>query len=347
MIKNILLFLFGLVFLVQGSSYFVKSASRIAKKLGISEFIIGLTLVAVGTSLPELVSSIFASVKRESGLILGTIMGANIANITLIIGISAIMAPLIIKKQILKRDGYMLLFTTALLGIFLWDLKISFIEGLIFLLLFISYTFYLFAYKKKIKGAYGFKEFIPYFFKFKYILTIKSEIMKNFEDKIPPAKKNKIKKTFKEGLVKDFLIILISGCFIFFGAHYFVKEAIIFSELLKVPEVIIGVFIAIGTTLPELSVAVSASRKGYGNIAIGNAIGSCITNTLLILGVSALIHPLISLKLTLNYIFSSLFLVVIIFLIFMRSKWKIQKFEGILLILLYLAFIFFTLGKIN
>ncbi|MBU0930186.1 MAG: sodium:calcium antiporter, partial [Nanoarchaeota archaeon] len=125
MIINILLLLIGLVLLVKGSGYFVSSASSIAKKLGISEFVIGLTLVAIGTSLPELVSSIFASIKHESGFVIGTITGANIANIGLVVGIAAIIHRIKTRKQMLIRDGYIMLFSFLLLFIFIFNNIIS------------------------------------------------------------------------------------------------------------------------------------------------------------------------------------------------------------------------------
>jgi len=123
------------------------------------------------------------------------------------------------------------------------------------------------------------------------------------------------------------------------GANYLVENAVYFANFFKVPQAIIGIFIAIGTTMPEMSVAVAAARKGYGNIIIGNAIGSCVTNTLLILGVAALIFPLTVSKLTMWYTMPFLILMVSLFLLFLKSNWEIRKVEGIVFLTLYLIFL--------
>ncbi|MBU0963179.1 MAG: calcium/sodium antiporter [Nanoarchaeota archaeon] len=344
MIINILLLLIGLVLLVKGSGYFVSSASSIAKKLGISEFVIGLTLVAIGTSLPELVSSIFASIKHESGFVIGTITGANIANIGLVVGIAAIIHRIKTRKQMLIRDGYIMLFSFLLLFIFIFNNIISRIEGIIMLIIFFAYIIFLFETKKDLKGKYGFKEFIKSFFKFKYILTIKSRLLTNFtknKNKISSTEKRRINELFRAGIIKDILLIILSGAFVIFGAKYLVDQAIFFANLFNIPKMLIGILLAIGTTMPEMSVAIAASRKRLGNIVIGNAIGSCITNTLLILGISSIIFPLSVLKLSLVYIVPFMLLMGILLLLFIKRHWGITKLEGIIFILLYLLFLIF------
>jgi cation:H+ antiporter len=345
MLLEVILFVAGVIFLVNGSGYFVESASTIAKKLGVSDFIIGLTLVAVGTSLPELSSSILASVKHEGSLIAGTIIGANIANLTLLVGIGALIKRLRVKNQILRREGYMLLFSAVLVLIFTFNGVLSRIEGFVFLLIFISYMAFIFRGEDELKGEFGFKEFIPYFFKFQYLVTIKSRLIRKEDDKLDPRQKAKIKKSFRESLVKDFLVLFVSGFFILVGAKFFVNEALFFADFFHSPKFLIGFLIAIGTTLPELSVAVNASRKGKGNIVIGNAIGSCITNTFLVLGVSSLIYPLKFLSSNFIYVISFV-LVTVLFLAFSKTKNDISRTEGFFLILLYIVFVLFTLYEI-
>ncbi|MBD3249641.1 calcium/sodium antiporter [Candidatus Woesearchaeota archaeon] len=344
MLVNIVLLLLGLILLVKGSNLFVKAASTIAKKFGVSEFIIGLTLIAIGTSLPELISAIFASVKRESGLIMGNIIGANITNISLIIGIAAVIAVLKTKKHMLERDGYFLLFSVIILFIAIIDGKISGLEGVFFVTLYIAYTFFLFEKKPELKRDLNFRDFITYFYKFQYITTIRSKLLSNFKkDHITSKEKRQALMLFEAGVFKDIIIIIFSGVLVIIGAEYLVNNAVFFANILDVPETIMGIFIAIGTTMPELSVAIAASRKNLGNIIIGNAIGSCLTNIFLILGISALIFPITVTKLTLWYIVPFLAFLSILLIITTKSDWEIRKREGILFIVLYALFLLFIL----
>lgn len=325
---NFVLITLGLIALVKGASLFVKSASSIAKKLGVSEFIIGLTLIALGTSLPELVSSIIASIKHESGLVIGNILGANIANLGLIIGIASIIYFIKTDQQFLKRDVYMMIFSFLLLIIFLLDFTISRIEGGVFILLYLAYTIFLFETKSKRKGKYGFKEFTQYFLRFGYL---------SFRKKKKP--KGITKRNNKKVILKNILILMMSGFFIILGANYFVKEAIFFAEFFAIPKVLIGIIMAFGTTLPELSVAITASRKKLNTLTLGNSIGSCLTNTLLILGTAALIFPLTAPQhITTILMVASIFFGLLIGL-FTYTNWKIRKLEGVILLALYILFL--------
>jgi cation:H+ antiporter len=346
---EILLFTFGLILLVKGSNFFVKSAASIAKKLGISEFVIGLTLVALGTSIPELASAITASIKQESGLIIGNVVGANIANIALITGLAATTLVIKIKKEMLIRDGYMMIFSAAIFYIIIFNGTISKIESILLLFLYIIYVLFLYEASSNLKGKYNFKKFIDYFFNFKYLVTLKSGLVSGIKvnhKSIKITDTKAIMQLFREGLIKDLLIMAIASFAIFFGVRYFVDGALFFANLLNVPETIIGVsIVSIGTTLPELSVTLSAARKGYGNIALGNIIGSTITNILLILGIAAFIHPLAIINFTIYYAAPFMIFMSILLLLFLRSGWKINRLEGIILLLLYIIFIsslFFT-----
>ncbi len=342
-LETILIFAVGLILLVKGSDFFVKSAASIAKKLGISEFIIGLTLVALGTSIPELASAIVASLKKESGLIIGNIVGANIANIGLITGLAAAIVIIKTKKEMLERDGYIMIFAVIMFYLAILNGVISKIEAAFFLLLYFVYILFLYATESKFRGAYNFKGFIDYFFKFKYIITLKDGLISGVKVNNKSVRLTEIKSLmhlFKEGVVKDLLIIAISGAAIVFGANYFVNGAMFFANLLNIHSTIIGVSIAaLGTTLPELSVALTAARKGYGNIALGTIIGSNITNILLILGIAAIIHPLSIINFTLFYAAPFMVFMSILLLIFIKRKWRIEHFEGIFLLMLYLSFL--------
>ena len=350
---NILLFVVGLILLIKGADFFIKAAASIAKKLGVSEFVIGLTLVALATSLPELAASIASALKNESGIIIGNVVGSNIANIGLIVGLGAALRVIKTNKEMLKRDGYIMLFAALLFLVFIIDGSIGRFEAGFFLLLYVSYMMFLFSLEKEVKEKYHFKEFLIYFFKFRYITTIRSRILarkKKNKHKVSPQEKKKIKKLFTAGLVNDFIMLIVGGGVIVLGANYVISEAIFFANLLGISSTLIGIsLIALGTSLPELSVSLRALGKGYGNIAIGNIIGSNIANIFLILGVSGLMLPLEITKSVL--FFSAPFMIFIsaLLLLFMRKDWKVSRYEGLALILLYILFmivLFFGIPKI-
>ncbi len=341
-VVSVLFFIMGLALLVLGSEFFVKSAVSISKKLNISQFIIGLTLVALGTSIPELASAIMASIKQQSGLVIGNIVGANIANIGLITGIAAVIVMIKTNEEMLKRDGYIMLFVTLILYIFILNGLLSRIEAIILLLLYFAYILFLFE-ANNTKGKYHFKEFLNYFFRFRYLITIRSRLISGVKvgnKNVKITQVQGIKELFREGLVKDFLIVIVSCLAIVLGARYFVDGAIFFAELLNMPETIVGISImSLGTTLPELGVTVSAARKGFGNIALGNIIGSNITNILLILGVSAFIHPLTIINFTLVYAAPFMIFMSILLLFFIRDSRGLRNIEGTIFLVLYTFFL--------
>jgi cation:H+ antiporter len=333
MVINIIILLIGLFFLVKGSGLFVHSAARIAKKLKVSDFIIGVTLIALGTSLPELISSIIASMKKESLLVIGTIVGANIANLSYIVGLASLISPIKIEKSSFKREGYFLTFIIILLGIFLIDQKITRAEGGVFLLVFLAYNVFIFDSVKKLNKNYEFKDFTSYFFKFKFVSTLKHGIFIRFNHQRKKVSRNKLY------LAKDLIFLALGSLLIYFGAKYVVNEAIFLADFLMASTFVIGVLISIGTTLPEMSVAISASRKNLGNITLGNSLGSSITNILLVLGISALIYPLTFTQTTIYYSLAILFCLNIVLLFFIKTDWKIKRVEGIILIISYFIFL--------
>ena len=315
----------------------MKAAASIAKRAGVSEFVIGLTLVAIGTSLPEYISAIFASLKGESGLIMGNIIGADIANIALIIGIAALISVIKTDEQMLGRDGYFLFAVSILLFIVVFNGRISRLEGGLFILLFVAYTIYLFETKPQFSGKIGFRDFAEYFLKLGYVSSIKRKMS------AWNASSGNIKKVnadnYEGSISKDLLVMVFSGFLIVFGARFLVDNAVYFATSFKVPASLVGVLIAVGTTMPELSVSIAAAKKGLGNIIIGNAIGSCLTNTLLVLGTASLINPIQVSALTIRFMLPFLVGLVILLLIQIKSDWELRKKEGILFILLYASFL--------
>nr|WP_209681739.1 calcium/sodium antiporter [Methanohalophilus levihalophilus] len=342
---NILVLVTGLILLVKGSDYFVKSASSIAKSLGVSEFVIGLTLVAVGTSIPELASCVAASLAQSSGIVIGNIVGSNIANIALIVGCAAILSVVKTDTEMLKRDGYIMMFAAILFLVLAFDLQLSKIEAVILILFYVAYVLFLFEDKSKYEGKFYFKEYIDYFFRFKYVKSINQRVKNGINNRSSGKKQSN--EIAANGISRDVLILVFSGIAVIIGARYFIEEAIFFAELFQVPDTFIGItLVAVGTSLPELMVTISAARKGYGNIAIGNVIGSNITNIFLILGISALIFPLEITRISLSLTIPFMIFITAVLLWFINTHWEIRKIEGIALIFLYVIFLIllFTLN---
>ncbi|MBW2984281.1 calcium/sodium antiporter [Candidatus Woesearchaeota archaeon] len=338
MITHILLFLLGLFLLVKGSDFFVKSAASIAKRFGISEFVIGLTLVAFGTQIPDLASAVIASLGRDSGIVIGNVVGANIMKVGIVLGIASVIALIKTNEDMLKRDGYIMLFAAFLFYAFILDRTITRIEAGILLLFYFAYIMFLFTEQRQFKGMYGFKHFMHYFFRLGYISPIRAGLVSTLN-----RRKNKVAKQKQAGSsLKDFLILIISCFVVFFGAKYFVSSAVFFAEYFKVPETLIGLtLVSLGTTVPELSVSILAAKRGYGNIAVGNIIGSNITSVFLLLGVSGLINPLSIIRSTVFYSAPFMILMSILLLVFIKSDWELRRFEGVSFIGLYILFIVF------
>lgn len=364
---NVILLLAGLALLVKGSDLFVMSSSSIAKKLGVSEFVIGLTLVSIGTSVPELASSLAASFQGASGIVIGNVLGSNIANVGLIVGTAALLSRVKTEELMLKRDGYIMFFASVLFYIFALDFRISRLEASIFLLFYIAYIFFLLDKVQKHEEEIYFKDFLNYFFKFEYLFDLKAKIETGIKGRIETngirekeEEKEKEKegekeeekdseleieseievKTYGEGtLSADFVKLFASGGAIIIGASYFIDQSIFFARLLEVPETLIGIsLVAVGTSLPELMVTVSAARSGFANIALGNAIGSNITNIFLILGCAGLAYPLQMTELSVYFIAPFMLFISLLLLLFIWTGWQIKRFEGLFLLLIYAGF---------
>ncbi|MFO7966876.1 MAG: calcium/sodium antiporter [Archaeoglobaceae archaeon] len=334
---NILILILGFIALVKGSDLFVRAASSIAKKIGVSEFVIGLTLVAVGTSIPEFVSSVMASVKQQSDIVMGNVMGSNIANIGLIIGAAAAISVIKTREEMLRRDGYIMLLAAVLVYVFLINGVLSSYEALLFLLLYFAYIAFLFREVHGYEGEYGFKQFITYFFKLGYI----RETIKTFSNRAgnSSSKSNEVE---TERLSRDLLVLAASGVAIVAGANYLIDRAVFFAEAANISKTLIGLtLVAVGTSLPELSVSFTAARKGFGDIAVANIIGSNIANIFLILGVSGLIFPIYVQETTLNYIAPFVIFMSILLMVFIRSHWELRRVEGVAFLILYMGFMAF------
>ena len=304
---DFLILIVSLAVLVFGAELLVKGASKIAKHLGISDFVIGLTLVAIGTSLPELATSIAASFSKDSGLIMGNIVGSNIANIGLILGLAALLYTIETKNKAFKRDSLFLFWISILFIIFAMNKVLSFTEGLVFLLIFFFYLLHLFKSKEE--------RIVPY-----------QKIVRN---KI-------LGKEFRKNLTT-----ILAGIFgLYLGAKFLIPATENLAFAFNIGTEVIGLtLIALGTSLPELFVTISAARRHLEGIFLGNLIGSNITNILLVLGVSSLINP-ISISNPILFLFIPVMMVLtLLLLIFIRSNFVYRILQGFSLLFFYLIFI--------
>jgi cation:H+ antiporter len=325
MLVNILFFILGLVLLVKGSDFFLRSASSLATKLGISEFIIGMTIVSFGTSIPEFMNSIVASFNGYNEIIIGNITGSNIINLSVILGIAAIFGKLSINREILGRDDYLVVIVSFLFFLVSVTGVIPRYVGLIFIFLYVVYILFLIRSKKRYR-RYNLEGFINYMVKFEYLNTLKD--FRNVRHKSGK----------KEGVVRDILIVFFSFGAIILGSTLVVQNAVGLAKTLGVSQSIIAItLIAFGTTLPEMTVSLLAVTKGYSDIAVGNLLGSNIANILLIIGTSSLIKPIVVPSIAKFLTIPAVNIIAIMSLFFMKSGKRISKIEGAFLILSYVA----------
>ncbi|SCD19823.1 K+-dependent Na+/Ca+ exchanger related-protein [Proteiniphilum saccharofermentans] len=299
--------LVSLVILYFGAEGLVSGASSLAKRIGISPLVIGLTIVSIGTSAPELVVSVKAAMNGQSALSIGNVLGSNFFNIGIILGLSALIYPLAVKRQLLKLDVPVMVMVSVLFFLLFLDSRISGIEALVFILLFVSYTGYLLiSSKKKTHEAKDRGE----------------------EDEIRLSKH----------WMLDVLFIGVGLAGLVYGSDLLVENAVIIAGRLGMSEAMIGLtIVAAGTSMPELATSVVAAIKKRADIAIGNVVGSNIFNILLILGVAGLIQPISAPDI--NYV-DSLFVIGISLLlwIFMKQGTRITRWQGAAFILFYLVY---------
>lgn len=260
---DLFILIVGFALLIKGAEYFVDGASNFATSLKIPQLIIGLTIVAMGTSLPEAAVSITAALEHNADIAIGNVVGSNILNILIILGITALIKNMTIQKSTFKVEIPYMIFITAVLILMGLDGLIFWYEGLILLALFAAYLVYLFRTSKKQNE------------------DSETSDETSEEVEIYPLK-------------KSILFIILGISIVVLGSNLAVKGATAIATHIGISERIIGLtIVAFGTSLPELVTSVVAARKNNSDIAIGNIIGSNIFNILFILGTSALITPLV------------------------------------------------------
>ena len=269
MVIQILLLVLGFALLVKGADWFVDGAAGIATKFGIPQLVIGLTIVAMGTSAPEAAVSITAAFAGNAEITIGNIVGSNVLNILIILGITALVYPVAVQKSSLVFDIPVVLFATAILFGLGYDGNISRLDGIIMLVVFVAYLFFLFwdaKRPKKLESA-----------------EVQQEEAENEETK------NEGKNL---SLPKALIFTVIGLVLIVAGSNFVVKSATFIATALGLSQRFIGLtIVALGTSLPELFTSVTAAMKKNSDIAVGNIVGSNIFNILFIVGLSGLIIP--------------------------------------------------------
>jgi cation:H+ antiporter len=293
------IFILSLAILIKSADYFIESSSSLGLSLGLPKLLIGLTIVAIGTSLPEFLTSLFAVIKSSSEIVISDVIGSNITNIFLVLGVAALFSKnLKVEKKTIMIDLPMLVLSAIALFIAIKDESFSAFEGIIFLIIVLIYLTY----------------------------SIKN-------------KDNLISDKRKDFKWKYLIIILISSITLYYSSRYTIDAVIHLSKILKIgTDIIAMTAIALGTSLPELMVSISAVRKKESDIAIGNVIGSNIFNTFIVMGVPALITPLRIPHIIMNFVIYYYFLAVGMFVVMSLNR-RISRKEGIILFIFYIVYL--------
>jgi len=313
------LLIIGFVLLIKGADFLVDGASSVGRRLNVSDLVIGLTVVAFGTSTPELFVNIFASIKGNIDIAIGNVIGSNIANIFLILGISAVIFPLAVSKGTVWKEIPLSLLAALLLGAMANDQLIdkssisalTRIDGLVFVSFFIIFIYYSFSIAKRIDGI---------------------------DEHIPQK---------QYGLLKSFLLIIGGLIGLSIGGNWIVNSAVHIASKLGVSESLIGLsIVAVGTSLPELATSAVAAYKKNVEIAVGNVVGSNIFNIFFVLGLSSIIKPLPFQPGSNIDIGVVILASLLLFLwMFTGKKHSLDRWEGIVFIILYASYITFLIVR--
>ena len=319
---QIVILLFGLILILGGANYLVEGSSNIAKKFGISEFVIGLTIVGIGTSAPEMVVSCLSSLKGNADMAIGNIIGSNIFNTMMILGITALISPLIITKNNLRRD-----------------IPLNIIVTMLLIILGMNYT----LFKVGSSDQLGRLEGVSLLMIFAWYLW---RSFKNDTD--DPSGEEVEENTKKLNMVTSTIMIVGGLAGLIFGGRLFVDSATAIAKIFGVSDKFIAITVmAAGTSMPELATCVVAALKGKGQLALGNILGSNISNILLILGSAALINPLSFSGMTYVDLGAVLISAIFIFLsALLFRKNSLDRAEGVILLIMEGAYMWYLISHL-
>jgi cation:H+ antiporter len=304
LLLQVVLLVLGFVMLIKGADWFVDGAASLAGKFGIPQLVIGLTIVAMGTSAPEAAVSISAALQDNAGITIGNVVGSNILNVFVILGLASVIIPIAVKKSTIKYEIPFTILVTGVLAVLgLWDNKISTLEGVILWGLFILYLGYLFWMTKKGEAE-----------------------VEESESKL-------------DKIWKMIVFILIGGGLIVWGSDVTVDAATSIAKFFNMSDQLIGLtIVALGTSLPELITSVTAAKKGNADIAIGNIVGSNLFNILFVVGTTALITPVVyAQSFLVDSIVAVVSMVLLLLLVLNKDK-KLKRWGGAILLVGYAAY---------
>ncbi len=301
----------GIVVLYFGAEWLVRGASRLASSLGVSPIVIGLTVVSLGTSAPELVVCLVAALQGNPGLAIGNVMGSNLANIGLILGLTSLVHPLEVKHRIVWREMPVMLLITFAIYPIAFDRVLSRMDGFMLLLVLLAYLVWVFrsGHPDEIKSSHGPRDSMATSEEAASLLNL-----------------------------KDIGHVALGSAFLVLGGYCIVKGAVEIASALGISEVIIGLtVVAIGTSLPELATSLVAAMRQEVDIAVGNIIGSNIFNLTAIFGTTAIVRPIMIPETVLSRELAGVVLMSLLLLPILRNGWQIKRWEGALLLTAYIG----------
>jgi cation:H+ antiporter len=314
---NVLLFIAGLAALVAGAELLVRGASKLALSFGISPLVVGLTIVAFGTSAPEVAVSVGAVMDGRTDIAIGNVVGSNIFNVLFILGLSALIAPLIVNIQLIRQEVPIMIGASLLLLAFGLDGKLSFIDGGVLFGLLVAYTVFLVVQSRRETR----------------------EAQQEYADELPPADKG----SWDGKLPVQLALIAVGLALLVFGSDWLVTAAVAFAKAMGVSDLVIGLtIVAAGTSMPEVATSITAAIKGERDIAVGNVVGSNTFNILGCLGISGLASGASGLGMApalLNFdIWVMIAVAVACLPIFLTGR-EIARWEGGVFVLYYVAYV--------
>ena len=301
----------GIVVLYFGAVWLVRGASRLASSLGVSPIVIGLTVVSLGTSAPELVVCLVAALQGNPGLAIGNVMGSNLANIGLILGLTSLVHPLEVKHRVVWREMPVMLLITFAIYPIAFDRVLSRMDGFMLLLVLLAYLVWVFrsGHPDEIKSSHGPRDSMATSEEAASLLNL-----------------------------KDIGHVALGSAFLVLGGYCIVKGAVEIASALGISEVIIGLtVVAIGTSLPELATSLVAAMRQEVDIAVGNIIGSNIFNLTAIFGTTAIVRPIMIPETVLSRELAGVVFMSLLLLPILRNGWQIKRWEGALLLTAYIG----------
>jgi cation:H+ antiporter len=314
---NLLMFVGGLVLLVVGANALVRGASKLALSFGISPLVVGLTIVAFGTSAPEVAVSVGAVLDGNPDIAIGNVVGSNIFNVLFILGISALIAPLIVNIQLIRQEVPIMLGASLLLLALGLDGKLSLLDGALLFALLVAYTVFLVVQSRRETQAA----------KDEYAAEVKPAEAGAWDDKLP----------------MQLLLIVVGLAALVFGSEYLVTAAISFAKAMGVSDLVIGLtIVAAGTSMPEVATSITAAIKGERDIAVGNVVGSNTFNILGCLGLSGLVSGDMGLVMAPSLLAFDIWVMLAVALaclpVFMTGR-EIARWEGAVFLGYYVAYV--------